>query len=296
MPFWKPMALLLMPLLAACAQAQSPVPMETASAASTPAHQTFTVASAALNETRVVNVYLPPGFDPSGQAGYPTLYMPDGGMKEDFPHVASALDDAIRAGTVRPMLLVGVENTQRRRDMTPPTRVASDREIAAEVGGSAAFRAFFADELIPQVEARYRVGPSRGIIGESLAGLFVMETLFAQPGLFDTHIALSPSLWWDDASLVAGAQAQLQGAGPPQGRLFLTAADETNILPHVQALASLLTTDAPAGLYATVKPRPDLDHSTIYRALAPELLVSYYPSVTPQDAAPMNRPQQPVSE
>ncbi len=293
MPNWKPMALLLMPLLAACAQAQapSPAPVET-----TPAHQSFTVASAALKETRVVNVYLPPGFDASGRPGYPTLYMPDGGLKEDFPHVASALDDAIRAGTVRPMLLVGVENTQRRRDMTPPTSVARDRDIAAEVGGSAAFRAFFADELIPQVEARYRVGPSRGIIGESLAGLFVMETLFAQPGLFDTHIALSPSLWWDDASLVTGAPTQLHGARPPQGRLFLTSADESNILPHVQALASLLASDAPAGLYATVNPRPDLDHSTIYRALAPELLVSYYPSVTAQDAVPTNRPPQPVSE
>ena len=75
---------------------------------------------------------------------YPVLYMLDGGLDEDFPHVARDVDTAIRAGEMRPMIVVGIENTERRRDMTGPTTVASDRAIAPHVGGSVAFRAFIA--------------------------------------------------------------------------------------------------------------------------------------------------------
>lgn len=279
MTLWKLAAGVLLPTLGACVQAQVPAEVP-------PPHDTFTVASRHLHETRRVNVYLPPGYGPEGQGGaYPTLYLPDGGVKQDFPYLANALDRAIRAGTVRPMLLVGIESTERGRDMTGPTTVASDSGIAPRVGGSAAFRAFIADELIPAIESRYRVDPSRGIMGESLAGLFVVETLFVQPGLFDTHLALSPSLWWNGASLVQGAKARLAAGPALRGRLFMASAGEDNSVPHVAALAARLATDAPEGLYWTVTPRPDLRHDTLYRTLAPQLLVDYYPAVTAQDTS-----------
>ena len=293
MKLWHCLLGMVLPALAGCAQAHAPV--ETA-----PPHETFPIESRHTHEVRVINVYLPPGYAPEGQdGGYPTLYMPDGGMKEDFPHLARALDAAIRAGKVRPMLLVGIENTERRRDMTGPTTVASDRAVAPRVGGSAAFRAFIAEELIPAIESRYRVDASRGIIGESFAGLFVVETLFLQPGLFDTHIALSPSLWWDGAGLVRQARSRMAGQPRPRGRLFLASADEDNIAPHVAALAAVLKTDAPEGLYWTVKPRPDLRHDNIYRSMAPQLLVDYYGAVSAQDAGvaqPVRRDDEPKLE
>lgn len=299
---WNPMlALMMLPALGACAQdsVQAIAPAH-APADAPPPHQTFTLDSRHTGEKRVINVYLPPDYATPGlDARYPTLYMPDGGLKEDFPHIANALDAGIRAGTVRPMLLVGIENTERRRDMTGPTTVASDRKIAPRVGGSAAFRAFIADELIPAVEARYRVDASRGIIGESAAGLFIVETLFVQPGLFDTHIALSPSLWWNDSQLVKDAPARLAAEPALRGRLFLASADEDNIVPQVAALAAALATDAPEGLYWTVKPRPDLRHDNIYRTMAPQLLVDYYGAVTAQDAAgaaPVKREGEPTVE
>ncbi len=307
---WNPMlALMMLPALGACAQPPLPpkVPADVAAPATDaapaetpPPHQTFTLDSRHTGEKRVINVYLPPDYATNAQgARYPTLYMPDGGVKEDFPHLANALDAGIRAGKVRPMLLVGIENTERRRDMTGPTTVASDREIAPRVGGSAAFRAFIADELVPAVEARYRVDASRGIIGESAAGLFIVETLFVQPGLFDTHIALSPSLWWNDSQLVKDAPARLAAGPAPSGRLFLASADEDNIVPQVAALAAVLGTDAPEGLYWTVTPRPDLRHDNIYRTMAPQLLVDYYGAVAAQDAAgasPVKREGEPTVE
>jgi predicted alpha/beta superfamily hydrolase len=237
-----------------------------------PPHETFTVESKALQETRRINVYTPPGYDAAGATRYPVLYMPDGGVKEDFPHVATTIDTAIRAGEMRPLLLVGIENTERRRDMTGPTRVEEDRKIAPRVGGSAAFRRFIGDELMPEVRRRYRVSDETAVIGESLAGLFIVETFFLQPELFETYIALSPSLWWNNEALVRQAGERLKAWPGLRKTLYLSSADEDNIAPAAARLAEVLRTNAPPGLRWQYKPRPDLRHDTIYRAASPQVL------------------------
>ena len=236
-----------------------------AAQAQTPPHDTFTLSTTAPAETRHINVYKPPGYDVSSDR-YPVLYMPDGGLEEDFPHVAKALDEGIRAGEIAPLILVGIENTERRRDMTGPTTVASDKAIAPRVGGSAVFRGFIAKQLIPEIGRRYRVDGHRGIIGESLAGLFSVESFLREPDLFDTVIAISPSLWWNDGALLREAPALL--AHQPRGKryLFLTSADEDNIAPNVAALAATLKSEAPAALDWIYVPRPEEHHDTIYLA------------------------------
>ena len=245
--------------------------------AQTPPHDTFTLATAAPAETRVINVYKPPGYDAS-KTRYPVLYMPDGGMQEDFPHVAEAVDAGIRAGEVQPLILVGIENTERRRDMTGPTTVASDMAIAPHVGGSAVFRAFISKQLIPEIGKRYRVDGHRGIIGESLAGLFAVESFLLEPRLFDTVIAISPSLWWNNGALLEQAGTLLRNQPQRARRLYLASADEDNIAPNVEKLADVLSTDAPKGLDWIYVRRPDLHHDTIYKALeTPALRRTFLP-------------------
>ena len=241
-----------------------------------PPHETFTLESAALKETRRINVYTPPGYDAARSTRYPVLYMPDGGVQEDFPHVATTVDTAIRAGEMRPLILVGIENTERRRDMTGPTEVEEDRKIAPRVGGSAAFRRFIRDELMPQVRRRYRVTDETAIIGESLAGLFIVETFFLQPKLFDTYIALSPSLWWNGEELVRKAGERLAARPDLRNALYLSSADEENIAPAAARLAETLRTNAPAGLKWQYEPRPDLRHDNIYRAASPQVLRKWF--------------------
>ena len=135
--------------------------------------------------------------------------MPDGGIGEDFLHVAGLIQVSAANGTMRPHLLVGIENTQRRRDLTGPTGSEDDRKIAPVVGGSAAFRGFIREELMPDVRRRYRTTREASIVGESLAGLFVVETFLLEPDLFDTYIAVDPSLWWNDRKLLEAAGARL---------------------------------------------------------------------------------------
>ena len=236
----------------------------------TPAHESFTIDSAALKEARHINVYMPPRYAADNHARYPVLYMPDGGLDEDFPHVASDVDSAIRAGEMRPMIVVGIVNTERRRDMTGPTEVDSDRKIAVHVGGSAAFRAFIADELMPEVRRRYRTSGKTAIVGESLAGLFVVETFFEQPELFDTYIALSPSLWWNHENLVDGAAAHLQAWPPGLKRtLYFASASDDDIGNAVETLQAALRSTAPPELTWHYQQWPDLHHSDIYKRASP---------------------------
>ncbi|HYW13619.1 MAG TPA: alpha/beta hydrolase-fold protein [Longimicrobium sp.] len=237
---------------------------------SVPPHATFTIDSRVLGETRRITVYTPPGY--AGHARYPVLYMPDGGVGEDFPHVAATVDAGIRAGEMRRMIVVGIENTERRRDMTGPTEVAEDRTIAPRVGGSAAFRRFIADELMPEVRRRYRVSEETAIIGESLAGLFVVETFFAQPALFDTYIALSPSLWWNGGDLVTQAGERLRTRENWPATVYLSSADEDNIAPAAARLAEAFRDSATGQVRWQYVPRPDLTHATIYRSVAPGVL------------------------
>jgi predicted alpha/beta superfamily hydrolase len=155
--------------------------------------------------------------------------MPDGGIHEDFLHVAGLVQVSVGNGTMRAFLLVGIENTARRRDMTGPTGDAGDRAIAPVVGGSAAFRRFIRSELMPAVDARYRTTGESAVVGESLAGLFVMETLFLEPDLFDTYIAFDPSLWWNKGELVERAAERIWCATANRSRIWLpTAAFRTD--------------------------------------------------------------------
>ncbi|MDC0708409.1 alpha/beta hydrolase-fold protein [Stigmatella sp. ncwal1] len=267
-------------LLVACATCTSARPLPTPEPV--PPHQSFTLPSVALQETRRINIYTPPGYGAAGSPRYPVLYMPDGGLQEDFPHIATTVDTAIRAGELRPLIVVGIENTERRRDMTGPTDIQSDREIAPRVGGSAAFRSFIRDELMPEVRRRYLVTDETGIIGESLAGLFIVETFFLQPKLFNTYIALSPSLWWNGEELERKAGERLKAQPDLHNVLYLSSADEENIVPVATRLAETLRTSAPAGLTWQYEPRPDLLHSTIYRAVSPQVLRKWFaPEATP---------------
>lgn len=243
-------------LLAGCAtQTGDPVPR----------HDFITIDSAPLGEERRVNIYTPDAYHQDDKARFPVLYMPDGGLHEDFPHIVATVEALIAEGAIPPMLVVGIPNTQRRRDLTGPTEVEQDRHIAKVVGGSANFRAFMRDELIPHIERRYRCNGDRAIVGESLAGLFVVETMLLEPKMFSRYIAVSPSLWWNGHDLVENAKRHLQTGQDHAMRLFLTSANEQDIVPFTAALAQTVEASAPH-VTMTFVPMPGEEHHTIFRA------------------------------
>lgn len=253
--------------LAASLRAQTP-----AGADPVPAHDTFTIASQVLGEARRINVHVPVVYQAATTVRFPVLYMPDGGIDEDFPHVVNTVDSLVALHRIRPVIVVGIPNTERRRDLTGPTRVHSDSAIASHVGGSAAFRSFIATELIPAIDGRYRTTDERSIVGESLAGLFIVETFLLEPKLFRHYVALDPSLWWNDGGLIDSAPTLLAAQDTTRRSLFLASSSQPEIAAGTQHLARLLDAIPPGQLTWVCTPRPDLTHATIFRAVGPGAL------------------------
>ena len=230
--------------------------------------ESFTIDSQALKEKRHINVYLARAWDTPPDAPLPVLYMPDGGVAEDFLHVAGLLQVSVANGTMRPFMLVGMQNTQRRRDLTGPTENAEDRKIAPVVGGAAAYRDFIRDELMPEVKRRYRTTGETAIVGESLGGLFVVETYLLEPQLFDHYLAFDPSLWWNHGSLPRQAGTLLAKGKPGKHSLYLASSSEAGIATEVQRLSDVLQRQAPPGLQWHVEKMPEETHGTIYHPAA----------------------------
>lgn len=160
--------------------------------------------SAALKEDRTLNIYLPPGYKETDEARYPVIYLLDGSADEDFIHIVGIVqyNNFSWVNRVPRSIVVGIANVNRRRDFTFPTRVESDRTKLGLTGGSARFIAFIENELQPYIDKRYKTTSSRTLIGQSLGGLVATEILFKKPQLFDRYIIISPSLWWDNGSLL----------------------------------------------------------------------------------------------
>jgi len=248
-------------VLAACGGRPATLEPETVTRAAI--GETLTIESKILGENRTINVYVPPDYvKPDGR--FPVLYMPDGGLNEDFPHVVGSVDVSIKNGVIRPVIVVGVENTERRRDLPGPTTIPEEQNKAPRAGGNERFRKFLRDELKPMIAARYRTTAESAIIGESLAGLFVVETFIVEPTLFDGYIAADPSLWWNDQALVRGASSQVAWMTGPKSLYVAT----SEMQDGVAALLTMLRIYAPAGVTWQHEAMPDENHGSLYPTAA----------------------------
>ena len=161
-----------------------------------------TLHSEILGEDRTLNIYLPANYD--SNKNYPAIYLLDGGVDEDFIHVMGLVQFNTFPWIKRipECVLIGIANTNREKDFTFPSKHKNDVKIAPENGGSEAFISFIEKELQPYIRKQYSVDDKATIIGQSLGGLLATEILLKQPQLFDEYIIISPSLWWNNGSLL----------------------------------------------------------------------------------------------
>ncbi|WP_423602309.1 alpha/beta hydrolase [Sphingomonas sp. MS122] len=260
-------------ILAAVLLAVLPLPV-LAQPAGTPIiiGQSYKLQSTTMGVARTINIWLPPGYA-EGTQRYPVLYLLDGGIEQDFHHISGLAQLGTIVGTTRDVIVVGIETIDRRNELAFP--VVTDAKLKADyptAGQSERFRRFIAGEVKPWVEKNYRTSGENALIGESLAGLFVVETMLRAPRLFDTWIAVSPSLWWDNEALVKAAPSLLPKA---RGRLWLTVANERGM--GVAPFAALLKDKAPESLKWIYAPRPDETHSTIYHVATLAAIRQLYP-------------------
>ncbi|QQL48262.1 alpha/beta hydrolase [Mucilaginibacter ginkgonis] len=149
------------------------------------------VNSKILKETRKIWVYVPASAAESIYAPkkYPVIYLLDGDAH--FASVAGMVQQL--SGTVCPeMIVVAIPNTDRLRDLTP-----NHIGPLKNSGGGKDFISFIELELMPYINLNYPAASYKMLIGHSLGGLLVINTLAGQPGLFNSYVAIDPSMWFD---------------------------------------------------------------------------------------------------
>lgn len=229
------------------------------------------LSSKILKEERTLNIYLPEGYDKNKK--YPVIYLLDGSADEDFIHVVGLVQFNTFAWIERipQSIVVGIANTNRKRDFTAPSTRETDLKLVPKGGGSANFIAFLEKELQPYIEKKYSTDGNKTIIGQSLGGLLATEILFTKPALFNTYIIISPSLWWKDGSLLRENPAILQDSYTKPTSIYVGVGKEGSIdgsANHImEEDAKLLADKIKAGHSKNLKVYfdylPEEDHATV---------------------------------
>jgi hypothetical protein len=229
--------------------------------------ETVRMTSKVLGEERTILVSTPRGYE-KGDGRFPVLYLTDG--DGHLLHTRGTVDFLVRNGLMPDVILVGVTNTDRTRDLTP-TKGYGPRADGTSVpidssGGAAKFLDFFEKELIPWVEATYRTVPCRVFAGHSLGGLFALTSLVEKPGLFNASIAASPALAWDDDVILGRTAKFLESRKELRYTLFVTMADEEegDLSPtRFEQLRKILKRTKAAGFAWGAELMDDEDHGSV---------------------------------
>lgn len=156
-----------------------------------------------LNEDREYWVSLPESYgkEELSYKKYPLLVVLDGNIH--FKAVSGMVDymgsDLYRSWKIPEMIVVGIKNVDRRRDYTPD-KIVTVRENNS--GGGENFLSFLNDELIPEIDQKYRTDSYRILFGHSLGGLLATHAYMKEETLFNAFIAVDPSFGtWDEETM-----------------------------------------------------------------------------------------------
>jgi len=166
--------------------------------------------SSILNEERKLWIYVPHSGSSNqySQQQYPVIYLLDG--SSNFYSVMGLVQKLSETMIIPEMIIVGIPNTNRFRDLSPTKPAESPFPLPPFVGGGEAFTSFLEKELMPYIESKYQTAPYRMMIGHSMGGLMVINTLLHHSHLFNSYLAIDPSLWWDNDLMVKQADSIFQ--------------------------------------------------------------------------------------
>lgn len=169
-----------------------------------------------LNEKRDIWIYLPKTEDDPelNKHKYPVVYLFD--AEEQYASFRELMqrENADGSKIFGDIIVVGIRNTNRNRDLTPTHSVINSKgkriRSFKPSGGGDKFIAFIQEELFPYIEAKYPVSSERILMGHSLGGLTTINILLHHPEMFNGYIASDPSMWWDDKFMLNEANEILK--------------------------------------------------------------------------------------
>ena len=231
------------------AWAQSPAPIVIG--------QRVNLHSSVLNEDRILWIYNP-DTTLTSSTHFPVIYLLDG--DSHFLHAAGAMQFLSQNGRMPQMMIVGIANTNRTRDLTP---LPADTAFPGSGGADTLLR-FMKEELIPYVDSHYKTSPFRLLIGHSFGGIFALNALLKHPEIFNSYIIVSPSLWWGKETLVNQIGTFLRTPSKLRAYVYETVGNEgpSMVTPALRVLESVEAKSV-EGLEWKIKLMDTEDHGSI---------------------------------
>ena len=237
-----------------------------------------TIESKILSESRTLNIYLPEGYQKTDTLKYPVIYVLDGSINEDFIHIVGLVQFFNLQMNMPKSIVVGIANTDRKRDFTFPSL---DRKLKMDyptTGGSRKFIDFLEKEVQPYINANYPTSKQKMLIGQSLGGLLATEILFKKPLLFTDYVIVSPSLWWDNESLLKDAKMFLGTHPKLSANVYVAVGSEGEIMEReANMLAELLKDSGKENLNSEFLFLPNENHATILHQSVNDIFKLMYP-------------------
>lgn len=239
--------------------------------------ETRILKSIILNEDRTLNIYLPEGFDKS--KSYPVIYLLDGSANEDFLHIVGLVQFYKMQFNMPDFLVVGIANVDRKRDFTFHTDLEDLKKDYPTTGHSGKFIEFVEKELQPFVNKTYKTTETKYIIGQSLGGLLASEILLKKPSLFTHYLIVSPSLWWDDESLLKEAKSLLDQQKDLNQYVFISVGlqEHKTMVKDAKEFAEVLKKANKSKLKIDFLPLENENHATILHQSISEAFKKLFP-------------------
>lgn len=233
------------------------------------------LSSKVLGEDRKAYIYVPPVDSLLPNKRYPVLFVLD--ADNHFSLVAEYCRYLSRrdVNVVPEMIIVGIPNTNRTRDLTPTHSIldyegkpdTSSNSRFRSSGGGNTFLLFIGAELIPYIDAHYKTTPFKIFAGHSFGGITTINCLLTKPDMFSAYISISPSFWWDKGYLLSLADEKLKQDRIINKMIFYSDAnegmpDDPTFHAHLLKFDSIITQRMIKGLDHKYVHYPEDTHMT----------------------------------
>ncbi len=218
-------------------------------------HNVHKINSQILGEERTILVRVPANYNQS-DTKFPVVYMLDAHAPQNAM-MAGIIEQQAWGGMMPEMIIVGIQNTNRTRDLTP-----TQTERAGS-GGGPKFLQFIETEVIPLIEKNYRTQPFRIFAGHSLGGLFVVYSFIERPDLFNAYIAASPVLDWDKSYVIKRTEEVFKQNKDWKKMMFIGLGDEPDYVKGFNAFQDLLKKTKPKNFEYEFREFKDDNHGSV---------------------------------
>ena len=235
----------------------------------------ITLESKVFGENRSIYIQCPKPSSKNQAMSYPVLYLLDGESHFDLVSQLCLYLSRWDVNVMPEMIIVGIVNTNRVRDLTPTHSVldyfektdTSATSWLKPSGGNEKFFQFIENELMPYINSHYRTQPFKIFAGHSFGGITVVNSMLTRPELFNAYVAISPSFWWDRGYLLKLADEKLNKGTRSNKILFYSdgnegVSDKSTFHSNLLTFDSLLNTRALPSLIYKYVYYPEESHMT----------------------------------